>query len=799
MKYLNRIVCFVMGFIAFSTQGLAANNPIGWSVNQSFPNTAFTGSLYNVTYTFTNNLPLTLAKPLVINKNASPASEFSYTDTCTGVRLLPNQSCTVQVQLSALIAGEKFIQLSIAGYDRNIVPLPQQVTLANSTLTSNVVGRITFGLPNSMNANTNANYSFKFTNTSDIDATNLVVSVTQTTGTVNSTNTCTGVLSKNGGTCTVQGGFTPTSNSPVSQRVQASLAFTGPTGSTTSISSSTNLNAPVTNGPIVGSVVTGDSLPPLVTPGQITTGVQFLFTNTSNTLYTLTNAPTVTLTWSDNQSHSGACTSSSTPSCTNIVNNCIASLNVSPAACNVILDFTAPSVAASTPPITYTLEASLGYNNGQSPATVATSGTVIATVPTVRTIKMVNNCGFALSYSLNGASAPCTPGVTVADSSGACFWQNYTGASNILAANTGTDYVTIPGNNIGGVQWSGNISAMTGCTNGTNCTQAVCGNNGVGNCAVGKGFNQPATQAEITMLTNSADNYDMEVINGFHIPISMQPYYYIDQVDPNNDIAATASNYSCGTPGNYFTGGGTTNGFGACDWAGVSVPTAPSASYYYFVGGGSGNNCSGCLTGELCGLSQPTPNGAITGPICGNFQGYWTANELCTQSTNLPSAVKAGLNCGTALPPQFNLATDPYGNTYTSLMACSVAKGYTGPIYNSCYTDSYTPPGSANQCCGCVDWWDSSQTSGVQILANTTSQTCPTGHVNPYWSQNIQTGIQWMKKACPSLYVYPFDDTTSKFTCTNNSGSGTNSTSYVITFCPGNSGLPSPSTNDGRS
>ena len=131
-------------------------------------------------------------------------------------------------------------------------------------------------------------------------------------------------------------------------------------------------------------------------------------------------------------------------------------------------------------------------------------------------------------------------------------------------------------------------------------------------------------------------------------------------------------------------------------------------------------------------------------------------------------------------------------------MACHVTTGYTGPIYASCYTPTYTPPGTANQCCGCVDWWESSQTSGTSILANTTSQTCPTGHVDPQWTQNIQTSIQWMKKACPSVYVYPFDDTTSKFTCTNGTQSGPNSTSYVVTFCPGNSGLPSVSTKDGR-
>jgi hypothetical protein len=317
---------------------------------------------------------------------------------------------------------------------------------------------------------------------------------------------------------------------------------------------------------------------------------------------------------------------------------------------------------------------------------------------------MVNNCSFPLTYSLNGASTPCGTGA-VADSAGNCFWINYHGSSpnNVLAATTGTDYVTIPANDIGGIQWSGNISAMTGCDSaGTNCTQAVCGNNGVGNCAISIGFNQPATQVEITMLTSSVDSYDGEVINGFHIPISMQPYYYINPSNAADDIPATPNNYSCGTPGDFNASIGTT-GFGSCNWDNASVPTTPSASYYYLVGGGSQNDCTSCLAGEICGLSQPVPNAAISEPICGNFRGYWTPNELCTQATNLPADVKAGLNCSTSLPSSFNLATDPYDNTYTSLMACHVATGYTGPIYASCYTPSYTPPGSSTQCCGCVD------------------------------------------------------------------------------------------------
>ena len=39
------------------------------------------------------------------------------------------------------------------------------------------------------------------------------------------------------------------------------------------------------------------------------------------------------------------------------------------------------------------------------------------------------------------------------------------------------------------------------------------------------------------MNKTPADSYDVEVINGFHIPISMEPGPYV-----------AANNYSCGTP-----------------------------------------------------------------------------------------------------------------------------------------------------------------------------------------------------------------------------------------------------------
>ena len=784
MTYLKCIFCFVLSCFFWSSQGIAAKNPINWALNQTFPSVVYPGINYTVTYTFTNTFKVQLNHPLVIGKSFNSNSEFTYVDTCTGNRLGALQSCTVQIFLTPLYVGEKTAQISIQKYDRNVVYLPQLITLADTTQSAGVLGAVTQALPSSMQPGTSANYIFTFTNYGDVDATNVMTTITQTTGTPSTTATCTGTLSKNGGTCIVQGSFTPSSSTLGEQSVQATLTFNGASGNPAKSITSTTVTQP--NALIKGSIIVPYSLPPLMTPGGAGVSVQFLFSNVSSGSVTLTDHGTITCSASDSSPCSTAFT---TP-----VSQCNASLSINQA-CSLTTVFT-PPVASN---VTYTLTAQLGYVGLGNPASIATSGTVVTSIPGIRTIQIVNNCGFTLSYSLNGAAlpasaptSPCPLGSTL--SGGSCWWNNYNNGSNILATSA-TATFTIPNDSFQGVQWSGNISASTGCApSGGSCTQATCGNSGgTTNCAIGSSFSQPATQAEFTMLVNAADSYDVETINGFHIPISITPYYVINSVP-----APQTGGFSCGIPGNYFTGGGKTNGFGSCNWQTVSLPTA--SEYYYMVGGGTGAACtsSPCTGGELCGLSQPGNTGPISTPICGNFLGYWTPNQLCVQAGgNLPSSVATALQCNTSTG--FNLSPpDTFNNTYTSLMACPVTAGYTGPTYNSCYTTTYPQGSNVAQCCGCVDWWDPAQTiGGVTILANTTSTTCPTGQTDPLWTGNIQGGIQWMKQACPSAYVYPFDDASSSFSCTNSTSTGTNTTSYVITFCPGNNGLPTGAT-EGR-
>jgi hypothetical protein len=131
-------------------------------------------------------------------------------------------------------------------------------------------------------------------------------------------------------------------------------------------------------------------------------------------------------------------------------------------------------------------------------------------------------------------------------------------------------------------------------------------------------------------------------------------------------------------------------------------------------------------------------------------------------------------------------------------MACAVPKGDIEPTFNSCYlTYSGVPSNNQLPCCGCIDWWT---VSGIGANSDTQSCTQPgqsTPQTDPVWNTNLQNGVAWLKKACPSAYTYPFDDKSSTFSCTNTIPGEPNSVGYTITFCQGNTGLPATK-NEGR-
>lgn len=750
-SFTTALVLFIFTKLAF------AIDPIAWSLNEPFPGTVFVpGAAYSVQYTFTNQLPYKLLNPIVIEKVASPQSEFAYQDECTGLKLASHQSCTVTVMLDPMIIGVKRVQLTIAGYDRNRVPLPELTTFATQGHGGvNISSSVTTALPSSMVVNTSATFVFQFTNGGTVAATG----VTTSSNSANFSTTCSATLLP-GDSCQISGTYTPVSVTPSLQTVTGRFSYTQ--GNSVIASTQTTVN------PVTGLTDVISGLPPITVVGA---SYQVTYTFTNN------NPTDMAITTNVAQADVGVCPG---PGCTYLyqADTCpvVTGVLTAGSSCYMSGLFTPPA------PGSYSYSSTLAAA-GAVPG--PTSSTLTTTTDTVaaggaRTITFVNDCNFNVWFSMNGgaigSSPDCTtdlqcPNGTSCDPSanggkGLCFWINPTPPSHPTntslspyeleafgGVNTNTVTVPVASNAVDvNTQWSGNISASALCDGSSKCQLADCGNKGgSASCAVGQGFSQPATQFEITMIKNDRDYYDVEVINGFHIPIQVTPtapYYSI----PGND-------YNCGTPGNPTAGGG----FGSCNWNNA-VPPSPRYAYYWVTTGSACNSDNTCsVAGQQCGLDIHLDR------VCGDFLGYWSADNACGVN-----AAKAQTYFGCN-----NYLGSPYpSNTYqmSSLYGCNTPNS-TQSTLNSCYIYN------ASDCCGCADW----NLFGITIPAGTVA--CKNTS-NTIWTSQVQTKIQWMKATCPNYYTYPYDDESSTFRCSN-MASGSNAVGYTVTFCPGgNTGLP---------
>ncbi|HSW93637.1 MAG TPA: thaumatin family protein [Gammaproteobacteria bacterium] len=373
-----------------------------------------------------------------------------------------------------------------------------------------------------------------------------------------------------------------------------------------------------------------------------------------------------------------------------------------------------------------------------------------------RTFTFVNQCAYPVSFNFAGGSAEnpktksvfcqtnndCVTGsscASVAPDRKICFWTNPTPADHRYELKTNeSNRVIIPAYDNGtDTIWSGAVAGQTNCQNGV-CETADCERNPNGNgaCAPGHGFAQPATQAEFT-LSRATDFYDVEVINGINIPMSMAP---------TNPAPETGNPYNCGSPGassHPFTK------TGVCSWD----LTPPSDDYVWVRGGGAlCTTSSNCPASEKCGLSFNPGHQPLLQKTCGVPLGFFTADEVC----GIDSTFGAPFNCATRLP---NSPT----HTLTQLYMCA-------PIA-SCYQSP-----AQSDCCGCANWWQ----KGLDVPQST--KQCVS--FNPYWEQWVEPGLEWIKRACPTAYVYPYDDMSSTFTCSEKDASQVNATAYTITFCP---------------
>ena len=755
---------FVAGLIFFLlSQSVFAIDPMRWSLNEPFPKEVYTpGAAYSLTYTFTSQLPFTMVKPINIEKTYNPQAEFTFNDGCSGLKLAPNQSCTVIVNLDPETSGIKTAQLTMAGYDNNRVSLPTLTTTAiEESQRVNIVSSVTTLLPTTMVVNASSTFVFQFSNTGTESATG----VTTASNSSGFSSTCGAALAP-GASCQISGTFTPSSTTPALQTVTGTFSYAQ--GNPVVVSTQTTVN------PATGLTGVISGLPAISIVGA-SYQVTYTFTNNNPTNMTITtNSPQLT---------QGSCPGAGC--------EYLAQANTCPVITGVL---TAGSSCYMTGLFTPPATGNYSYSSTLSAAAASpgpTSSTLTTTTNTVaaggaRTVNFVNECAFNIWFSMNGGaigtSPNCTtdtqcPNGTACDPAanggkGLCFWINPTPPAHpsntpvspyqleaLGGVNTNTVIIPVAQNAIDvNTQWSGNISASALCNGSTKCELADCNNKGgSASCAVGQGFSQPATQFEITMIKNDRDYYDVEVINGFHIPIQVTPIS--PYVIPGND-------YNCGTPGNPTASGG----FGSCNWNNAVLPT-PSYAYYWVTNLApctSNNTCA--VAGQLCGLDSNVDR------VCGNFLGFWSADNACAVN---PTKAQTYFGCK-------NYLGTPYSpNTYqmSSLYGCATPDA-TQSTLNSCYIFN------ASDCCGCANW----DAFGITVPAGTVA--CKNTS-NTIWTSQVQTKIQWMKATCPNYYTYPYDDESSTFRCSN-VASGSNAVGYTVTFCPGgNSGKPASAT-EGR-
>jgi len=336
---------------------------------------------------------------------------------------------------------------------------------------------------------------------------------------------------------------------------------------------------------------------------------------------------------------------------------------------------------------------------------------------------------YATGFNKCSGSSGCVAGSTCGGN-GICYWNNPepTNGNYRLDAYGGTNSVVFPFNGQNTV-WSGNIG---GCLNGTcSADSNVCDTNGCGTFG-----GSPQTNAEFTLSATGVDFYDVEMINGFNLPVAVYPQ--TTNFNPANP-------YSCGSPGSPFALTNTAN----CSWN----FNPPSVYFNWVLSGGSAcTSNSDCSNGDFCGLSNnvgKNPRFALT---CGTLVGYWTANQVC----GIDMSFGEPFNCNQQLPSNGN-------DNLWDLYACA------GGI-PSCYGGN-----AGDNCCGCANW------GSYDMFVPPQTAQCVS--CNPTWMSDVFPTLVWLKRACPSLYTFPYDDMSSTFTCAQDSGSN-NVVNYKIVWCP---------------
>ncbi len=415
--------------------------------------------------------------------------------------------------------------------------------------------------------------------------------------------------------------------------------------------------------------------------------------------------------------------------------------------------------------------------------------------PVARTITVVNNCSSVVYFGISGGAvgnsassqSDCPANSTYVPAKSGCFWNNPVPSGNnyALAANGGSTSVSIAASDYNGQQWSGGIAGRANCTESGLCQTGSCtgaahgagGNTGLA-CTITHGFDIPNSAAEFTFLNNGNDAYDITLIGGVIIPVSMQP--------SNNTNVSTGNPYQCGNAGSAAAQSGFMNGSQQVLYASNWSPTPTSyvspntgidtpVEAYNYVSGDSVTN-AGCSTGTS-GSYQPNSSLCGSGLTCGYaydaiFNPSPTYKYTCGSRLGWISAATifaANGSSSNVAPFGFNAVVNP---------GSSNPNGYTIGQWSQCvhppFNSSYLAGTPDAQTCGGTNWSGIATPESGFLSSNAT------------WQQEILPRITWIKQSCPTCYSYQYDDNSSSFTCQTQASTSNpaNATNYTVTFCP---------------
>ncbi len=851
---LLRVIIAITGLLCIHS--VLAINSVDYQIDSAgFPAQTTIGNHYSIIYTITNNVPIN--HPITIKTSHTvTGAQFTFNDACNGTPLNRGANCQITVTFIPTLGTVSPATVQVLyGYGNTTITTPILSTTVNVPPAGNITGVVTQGLPSPMHVGTGYPVGFTFINNGNANVTNGTTALTGQTSNLHNVTYSAGCTSPlvPSNSCVVSGTFIPEASGDAAIGVTYSYGGNAVPLTTTGLVENTGGDCLEVDGSTALLLPTniyqyGDNVVKFVFTNNCDNSAATL--GTVNITATLNGSATTVLTPGTPGTTTDTCSGQTLAA--NTFCSVIASIEPQTTGSNLVMTATVNYSAATQ---LHSKKRSKKQLRATQQATATTSAAaVLANDNTDRMVTLVNQCSYPVWVSFQPGSVPNNTGsgspypttcTTNADcpanstcnnstgdaNAGNCFWSNPTLDGNhpngeLVAAQPNavpdTMNVIIPETN--GITnppngdtrptarspalYNAGIEARTGCTGsgtgdgittGVVCAVNSCETGSDGMCAPGNGSIGPAAYnaAEFTFIRSAGTDgtgvegvLDLQVIDGLNVPIEMK-----GRGAPTTGDAPYNNCTGVGLPIQPITGSATTQ-LGNCSFN--LSPSDDATNYRYVITSGSSSNAplcdadTDCNGTDICGLGY-YPVGNVIDKVCGPLAGYVSPNKGVCSQYNLLGTDKHGDNLQTTLYSNTfhcdaNYNTNSVSYTGQNLYAC------TTPPLNTCYAgDAHHAPN--NPCCGCVDWWNqTSPANNLPVPTNTESCSKYTSPNNTNWQSLVQPKLQWLKGACPTAYVYQYDDKSSSFICTVKGTTTTQITNpivtnYQVTFCPGGEGL----------